>query len=69
MNSNITIPCPCGNKYDSPKGRFHTCPKCLHVWDLRPDIPKNQKIPVGPMKMQHQTKQDVKSILERATNV
>ena len=50
----ITIRCICNNVYNSLIGnkrtpfnskltnesRFHECPKCKHVWDLRPDLPK-----------------------------
>ena len=29
----ISIPCVCGKRYDSPRGQFHTCPRCGHRWD------------------------------------
>jgi hypothetical protein len=36
-------------KIDTPpdlnwKYRYHTCPKCQHIWDMRPDWPKPSRI-------------------------
>jgi hypothetical protein len=54
----ISIPCICGERYDTQCGfkdeaqpytgvwnpnapyRFHTCPKCGHVWDISPPPPR-----------------------------
>lgn len=54
---NISIYCICNLKYNcyigdgkidfgsfSNEYRFHKCPKCGHVWDLRPELPKPFKI-------------------------
>lgn len=50
----ITIGCICGNSYDSSVGktpkimgshpdyRFHKCPYCGRIWDLRPDLNKDK---------------------------
>ena len=38
----IGLTCVCGNRYYSPRGRFHLCCKCGHVWDLRPDLPNDE---------------------------
>lgn len=34
----ISIDCPCGNSYESIRGRYHTCPKCKFVWNTAPHI-------------------------------
>lgn len=31
----ILINCKCGEKYFSDRGRFHKCPKCNKIWDLK----------------------------------
>jgi hypothetical protein len=37
-NYAIRLPCPCGVPYFSMGQRYHKCPNCEHVWDLRPDM-------------------------------
>jgi hypothetical protein len=29
----ISIPCVCGQRYDSPRGTLHKCPRCKRTWD------------------------------------
>lgn len=34
----ISIPCLCGRRYDSPRGRFHKC-SCGRPWDTMESAP------------------------------
>lgn len=39
----IAIHCPCGNAYFHAATRYCVCPKCDHVYDLRPDLPMGER--------------------------